>query len=137
MAAMTIGKLATAAGVGVETVRYYERRGLIAQPDRPGAGMPGAGVRRYDTGALARLRFIRSAQGAGFTLAEIAELLALDAVDDRARARSLALARVKALDAEIARLREARDALAGLARDCASGTGDRCPILDTFERRAS
>ena len=124
----TIGGLAKAAGVGVETVRYYQRRGLLPEPARP----PGE-VRRYGEQDVRRLRFIRSAQAAGFTLNEIGELLALDAADDRARARALAQARVAALDARIAELQEARDALAGLATACASKRGGPCPILNAFE----
>ena len=128
---MTIARLAAAAGVGVETVRYYQRRGLIVQPPR-GSG-PGAPVRRYDVDTLRRLRFIRSAQAAGFTLTEIAELLELDATGDRARARTLAQMRIAALDTRIAELQAARDALSGLAHDCASGSAGACPILAAFE----
>lgn len=124
----TIGGLARAAGVGVETVRYYQRRGLLPEPARP-AGE----VRRYGDDDLRRLRFIRSAQAAGFTLAEIGELLDLSASADRARARELAQARVAALNAKIADLLEARDALAGLAADCASAGSGPCPILTAFE----
>jgi len=124
----TIGGLAKAAGVGVETVRYYQRRGLLPEPPRP----PGE-VRRYGDEDVRRLRFIRSAQAAGFTLAEIKELLDLDASDDRARARELAEARVAAIDEKIAELREARDALAGLATACASKRGGPCPILTAFD----
>jgi MerR family mercuric resistance operon transcriptional regulator len=125
----TIGGLAKAAGVGVETVRYYQRRGLLPEPARP----PGE-IRRYGEDALKRLRFIRSAQAAGFTLAEIKELIDLDAADDRPRARALAQARVAALDAKIAELRQAREALAGLASACATKRGGACPILTAFER---
>jgi MerR family mercuric resistance operon transcriptional regulator len=125
----TIGGLAKAAGVGVETVRYYQRRGLLPEPARP----PGE-VRRYGEEDLKRLRFIRAAQAAGFTLNEIGELIALDASDDRARARELARARVAAIDERIAELQEARDALAGLATACASKRGGPCPILSAFER---
>ena len=125
----TIGGLAKAAGVGVETVRYYQRRGLLSEPARP----PGE-VRRYGEEDVRRLRFIRSAQTAGFTLNEIAELLALDAADDRARARELAQTRIAALDAKIEELREAREALAGLASACANKPGGPCPILRAFER---
>ena len=124
----TIGALAKAAGVGVETVRYYQRRGLLPEPPRP----PGE-VRRYGEAELKRLKFIRSAQAAGFTLNEIGELLALDAADDRARARELARTRVAALDAKIEELREARDALADLATACANKRGGPCPILSAFE----
>ena len=123
----TIGGLAKAAGVGVETVRYYQRRGLLPEPARP----PGE-VRRYGDRDVKRLRFIRSAQTAGFTLNEIKELLDLDASDDRARARELARARVAALDEKIEQLRQAREALAGLATACASKRGWACPILTRF-----
>jgi len=123
-----IGGLAKAAGVGVETVRYYQRRGLLPEPARP----PGE-VRRYGEEDAKRLRFIRSAQAAGFTLNEIKELLDLDASDDRARARELARARVAAIDEKIAQLSRARDALAGLATACASKRGGPCPILKAFD----
>ena len=124
----TIGALAKAGGVGVETVRYYQRRGLLPEPPRP----PGE-VRRYGEQDVKRLKFIRSAQAAGFTLSEIAELIALDASDDRARARELAEARVAAIGDRIEELRQARDALSALARDCASKRGGPCPILTAFE----
>ena len=125
----TIGGLARAAGVGVETVRYYQRRGLLPEPARP----PGE-VRRYGDEDLKRLRFIRSAQAAGFTLNEIGELLALDAADDRKRARALAGARIAAIDSKIEELGRARDALAELATACAKKPGGPCPILSAFDR---
>jgi MerR family transcriptional regulator, mercuric resistance operon regulatory protein len=125
----TIGALAKAAGVGVETVRYYQRRGLLAEPAKPQGE-----IRRYGDDYLRRLKFIRSAQAAGFTLAEIAELLDLSASDDRARARELAQARVSALDAKILELREAREALSGLATACKNQRGGSCPILTAFDR---
>lgn len=114
--------------MGVETVRYYQRRGLLPEPPRP-AGE----VRRYSAEDIRRLRFIRSAQAAGFTLEEIKELLDLDASDDRVRAREMARARVAALDEKIEQLKEARDALAGLATACANKRGGPCPILDAFD----
>ena len=79
MADLTIGRLAEAAGVGVETVRFYQRKGLLETPTRE------SGIRRYGSEDLRRLRFIRQAQAAGFTLEEIRELIALDAGHDRAR----------------------------------------------------
>jgi len=124
----TIGGLAKSAGVGVETVRYYQRRGLLPEPARP----PGE-VRRYGEADVRRLKFIRSAQAAGFTLNEIKELIDLDASDDRARARELAQSRVAAIDDKIAELKEARDALAGLATACANKRGGPCPILKAFD----
>jgi MerR family mercuric resistance operon transcriptional regulator len=124
----TIGGLAKAAGVGVETVRYYQRRGLLPKPARP----PGE-VRRYGDEDVRRLRFIRSAQAAGFTLNEIRELLDLSACDDRVRARQLARDRVAALDERIEELRRAREALASLASICAKNRGGPCPILSAFD----
>jgi len=125
----TIGALAKAAGVGVETVRYYQRRGLLSEPARPQGE-----VRRYGDDDVRRLKFIRSAQAAGFTLAEIGQLLELSAADDRARARELAKARVQALDEKIAELQEAREALSGLAAACSKQRGGACPILSALER---
>lgn len=130
---MTIGGLAAAGGVGVETIRYYQRRGLLKQPQRAGALGPGSGVRRYGEEDVRKLRFIRSAQAAGFTLEEIRELLELDAGEDRSRARALATSRIGALDGKIADLQRARDALQRLARECADGSTGPCPILASFE----
>jgi MerR family mercuric resistance operon transcriptional regulator len=124
---LTIGTLAREGRVGVETVRYYQRRGLLALPRR------GDGIRRYGSEDLRRLRFIRTAQAAGFTLEQVGELLALDATEDRAKARTLARARIVALDAKITELQTARDALKRLARECASSTGP-CPIIAAFEQ---
>lgn len=124
---LTIGKLAAAGGVGVETIRFYQRRGLLEQPTRE------SGIRRYGSDDLRRLRFIKQAQAAGFTLEEIKELLNLDASEDRARARELAGERIAALDAKIAELQRARDALKRLARECGSGSAGPCPILTAFE----
>jgi MerR family mercuric resistance operon transcriptional regulator len=133
MKTTTIAGLAQAGGVGVETVRYYQRRGLLDQPARPDGGGSAGGVRRYGEADVRRLRFIRAAQAAGFTLEQIAELLALDAGDDHARARGLALERIAALDAKIAELETARDALKRLARTCGETTSGPCPILSAFE----
>ena len=120
---MTIARLGEAAGVGVETVRYYQRRGLLPTPARAG------GVRRYGPEDVRRLRFVRRAQGAGFTLEEIGELLALDRTDDRARVRQLATERIAALDARMAELEQARTALERLRATCATGKKGPCPIL--------
>lgn len=130
---MTIAGLAKAGGVGVETVRYYQRRGLLDTPERSGGTGLGGGIRRYGEEDARRLRFIRAAQAAGFTLDEVGELLRLDASEDRARARALAEARVAALDTRIADLTAARDALQRLARDCGSRGAGPCPIIKAFE----
>ncbi len=129
----TIGKLATAGGVGVETVRYYQRRGLMGTPVRSGGDGWGGGVRRYDADDLRRLKFIRSAQASGFTLDEISELLALEASDDRVRVRTLARQRIEVLDQKIAQMTETRAALARLADQCAASDKGPCPILAAFE----
>ncbi|MBX3482285.1 MerR family DNA-binding protein [Phenylobacterium sp.] len=133
MAELTIGALARSAGVGVETVRYYQRSGLMPEPPRPPGPGSAGGVRRYGPEAARRLRFIRSAQAAGFRLDEIRELLALDATRERHRARDLAQRRIAALDAKIAELTAARTALSRLAAACASGGDGPCPILAAFE----
>lgn len=127
MSELTISGLARAGGVGVETVRYYQRRGLLETPPA------GDGVRRYGPEQARRLRFIRSAQGAGFTLEQIGELLSLDAGHDRARAHALAGARLVELDARIAELEAARAALNRLATACSDGGRGPCPILAAFE----
>lgn len=124
---LTIGKLAAAGGVGVETIRYYQRRGLLETPTRDRE------VRRYGSDDVRRLRFIKQAQAAGFTLEEIKELLDLDASEDRSRARELAGMRVKALEEKITELQRARNALERLARECGSGQSGPCPILTSFE----
>lgn len=126
---MTIAGLAREGGVGVETVRFYQRRGLLDTPEPPGSG----GVRRYRADDVRRLRFIRSAQEAGFTLEEIGELLTLDATDDRPRARELAAQRLSALDRKIAELEAARACLQRLASACGSATPGPCPIIAAFD----
>jgi MerR family mercuric resistance operon transcriptional regulator len=129
---MTIARLAEAGGVGVETVRYYQRRDLLGTPTRPDGSGSGGGVRRYGADDLRRLRFIRSAQAAGFTLEQIGELLALDAGNDRARVRELAETRIAALGLKIAELEAARTSLRTLARACAATNAGACPILESF-----
>lgn len=125
---LTIGALAERGGVGVETIRFYQRRGLMDQPARPLGG-----TRRYDAAALSRLRFIRTAQAAGFALDDIAELLRLDATADRARARAIARDRLASLDARIAELEAARAWLRRLEAECGAGSAGPCPILSAFE----
>jgi len=124
---LTIGKLAAAAHVGVETVRFYQRRGLLATPRRID------GIRRYGKADLSRLRFIRQAQTAGFTLEEIRQLLALDAGEDRAAAREMATRRLAELDARLEDLQRAKASLQKLVSECAVGRTGPCPILKSFE----
>jgi MerR family mercuric resistance operon transcriptional regulator len=124
---LTIGQLAGCGGVGVETIRFYQRKSLLPTPTRD------VGIRRYGSEDVRRLRFIRQAQAAGFTLEEIRELLELNAGSDRSRARELATSRVEALDKRIAELKTAREALQRLADECGRGEIGPCPILSSFE----
>ena len=124
---LSIGKFAAAGGVGVETVRYYQRKGLLETPK------PSGGIRRYAEEDLRRLRFIRKAQAAGFTLQEIKELIKLEVSQDRPKVRALASARTDALNIKIKELEKARNALKKLARECAHGDSGPCPILEAFE----
>lgn len=112
-AGLTISQFAATAGVGVETVRFYQRQGLLDKPEANG------GIRRYGDEAIRRLRFIRRAQEAGFTLSEIGELLSLDSGIDHQRARELANKRISELDSRIVEMQRARDSLEKLAGQCA------------------
>lgn len=128
---MTIGQLARQAGVGVQTVRYYERRGLL-----PAAPRRASGYREFDAAALDRLRFIRRAQELGFTLAEIAELLELrlDPRTTAADVKASAGRKIGEVERKIHDLERIRDALAHLAGKCRGGrgpTGD-CPLLEAL-----
>lgn len=122
---LTIARVAAAAGVGVETIRYYERRKLLAQPaQRAGA------YRRYDATHVARVRFIRRAQALGFTLDEIASLLVLEDGTDRRSVRRIAAERLAEIRARIADLRRMERALTHLLHECESDTrSPRCPII--------
>jgi MerR family mercuric resistance operon transcriptional regulator len=121
----TIGQLATAAAVGVETIRYYQRRKLIREPARPLRG-----TRRYTDADAERLRFITRAQVMGFALNEIKTLL-----DPRARglcstARDLAVAKLEFVDVRIRELGELRKELAALVAECNANRDDSaCPIV--------
>lgn len=118
---LTIGKLAAAAGVNVETVRYYERRGLIAQPVSNG------GYRRYGAEHIERLAFVRRAQGMGFSLDEIGELMQLNDMSDHLQARRLAEAKITTISERIAHLQQMQHALQHLVKTCKPG--QPCPII--------
>lgn len=126
--ALTIGALAAAAEVGVETVRYYQRRGLLPVP--PSA----TGYRRYGAEVLARLRFIRRAQALGFTLEEIGELLKLQDGTDRRSVRRIAQARLAQLTERIGDMQKMARALEHLIHECEhSSRAPRCPIIASIE----
>jgi MerR family transcriptional regulator, copper efflux regulator len=124
---LTIGKLATAADVGVDTVRYYERIGLMPSPARSMGG-----YRLYGRDDLERLRFIRSAQQLGFSLSEIERLLTWIAEDgDRACVRQLASQRLTEIDRQLADLKAHRDTLTNLIDACPGhGPLADCPIIE-------
>jgi len=126
---MTIGRLAAAAGVNVETVRYYQRRGLMPEP-----GKPQSGVRTYGSPALARLLFIRRAQPLGFSLDEIKELLELQG--GGACSRTLQLTEAKLIDIRLrlAELRRLESELLKLVGDCQRApSAASCPTLDFLD----
>jgi MerR family transcriptional regulator, copper efflux regulator len=125
---LTVGKLARAARVGVETIRFYERRGLV----EPATRLP-SGYRIYSETAVSRIGFIRKAQRLGFTLNEIGELMDLEA-DAKANCgvvRTRALDKIAAVEQKISDLVRMKEALEGLARSC---DGNRlmkdCPLMD-------
>jgi MerR family copper efflux transcriptional regulator len=124
---VTIGKLASAAGVGVETVRFYQRQGLMPQPPRSGGGF-----RRYDEDAVERLRFIRHAQDLGFSLKEVGELLDLqdDPTRTRLEVRQIIDHKLADLDLRIAELRRMQAALLAMRGTChGDGSTADCAIL--------
>lgn len=125
---MTVGRLAHVAGVNIETIRYYQRRGLLATPRKPVSG-----VRRYSPEILARLRFIRRAQELGFTLREIAELLKLGDSSCK-ETRAIAELRLTDIEARIRDLQSMRDTLGKLIRTCRAGNRPSCPIIASLER---
>ena len=125
---LPIGRLAAKAGVNVETIRYYQRRGLLSEPAKPLNGH-----RRYPADCAKRVRFIKRAQVLGFTLEEINGLLRLDAAHACAETRDLAARKLHIIEQKLADLAAMREALAKLMRQCDSldGTG-ACPIIDAL-----
>lgn len=125
MPLMGIGAIAKQAGVGVDTVRYYERAGLLDPKQRLNSG-----YRRYSDAEVARLRFIRRAQALGFSLKEIQELLALSTRRDVARVKRTAESKLQVIEARIAEMQRIRDGLAKLVAACPGhGRAAQCPIL--------
>lgn len=126
---LTIGALAKSAGVGVETIRYYQRRGLLPEPTRQYGS-----IRRYGRGDAARLRFIRRAQELGFTLDEIGELLKLQDGGARPAIRRIAKARLAQVESRIADLQGMRRVLRHVIHECEHSLGaPRCPIIDAID----
>ena len=125
MGELTIGSLADEAGVNVETIRYYQRRGLMPEPDKPAHG-----YRRYDATTVKRVRFIKRAQALGFTLEEIGGLLELDEAHACAETRELAAHKLGAIETKLADLVAMRKALTALVCQCDAGAMQgNCPII--------
>jgi MerR family mercuric resistance operon transcriptional regulator len=127
---LTIGAFASAAGVNVETIRFYQRKGLLPEPDKPYGS-----IRRYGEADVTRVRFVKSAQRLGFSLDEVTELLKLEdgAHCDEAREqaeRKLADVRIKLAD-----LRRIERVLAELVERCCAATGQvRCPLIEALQQ---
>ena len=122
--AFTIAKLADAAGVGVETVRYYQKRGLLGEPRRPGGGF-----HEYTPADVQRLQFIRRAQELGFSLDDVAELVSLSSEPDKQRVREITQRRSTEIRQRMDQLDAMASALDGLASCCERSSGDSCPII--------
>lgn len=132
MRTFTIGQVAREAGVSVETVRFYEREGLLEEPERQQSG-----YRQFPSEAIDRLRFIKQAQRLGFTLRDVRELLALklDPQATRSEVRNRAVAKIADIDQRIAELQRMKQALAPLVKACdGRGMLEGCPILAAIER---
>jgi MerR family transcriptional regulator, mercuric resistance operon regulatory protein len=126
---LTIGRVAAAAGVKVETIRYYQRRGLLEEPKKPLGG-----YRNYPTEMVKRIRFIKRAQALGFTLEDVAGLLQLNNTDACAQTRDLGAQKLALIEQKLSALAAMRDALSKLVGQCdkqlKSGT---CPIIEVLQ----
>lgn len=128
---MRIGAVAARAGVNIQTLRYYERRGLLEAPERTAAG-----YREYPSETVQLIRFVKRAQDLGFTLAEIEELIALRDASGRRRGdvRALAEAKMRDIDQKLAQLQAMRSALYTLIDSCVCGKErPTCPILEALD----
>ncbi len=133
MTQMTIGEAAQRAGVGVETIRFYERRKLIIQPPKPAGG----GYRSYPEETIDRIRFVRQAQELGFSLKEIMDLLSLraDPQADSADVRTRALSKLEEVERKIGQLTHMRTALETVIAACpGQGAVECCLILEAMSR---
>lgn len=128
----SIGQVAKAADVHVETVRFYERQGLIQQPEKPYLG-----IRRYPPDIVARIRFIKHGQSLGFTLQEVRELLALrpDSPDTCATVQHRAEVKLRTVREKLMALQTMESVLEQLIRSCGQGDTVRhaCPILQVMD----
>ena len=127
-AKLTIGHIAHAAGVNVETVRYYQRRGLVSLPPKRTRGF-----RYYTVDTASRVRFIKRAQALGMSLKEVQRLLRLDAKGACKETRSLAVAKLALVESKLLDLARLRDVLRGLVAACDQPHGMSCPIIEQLE----
>ena len=127
---MRIGAAAEQAGVNVQTLRYYERRGLLPRPPRRDSG-----YREFPDEAVRIVRFIKRAQDLGFSLDEVEELIRLrhDKRRDRARVRAIAEQRVRQIDRKLAELQAMKKALVHLVHCCRDGSTLECPIIEALD----
>lgn len=133
MKLMTIGQIAIRSGVGIETVRFYEREGLLAKPERTQSG-----YRQFDEEVISRLMFIQRAKELGFTLNEIKELLSLRIEPGTCckNVRAKAESKIADVEGKIRTLQRMKKALVRLTQECCEkGGGSECPILDALEGR--
>jgi MerR family mercuric resistance operon transcriptional regulator len=129
MQTTTISGLARAAGVNVETIRFYQRRGLLAEPDKPLGG-----IRRYSETEIARVLFIKAAQRIGFTLDEVAQLLQLDDGTRCSDARAIAERKLADVRQRLQDLQRIETALAQLVNRCAASRGKMsCPLIAALQ----
>lgn len=128
---MTIGRAANAAGVNVDTIRYYQRRGLVEEPE-----LPLGGQRKYGEDTIRRVRFIKRAQALGFSLDEVGNLLQLEDGDNCSRTKAIAQRKLKIIEERIADLSRMRESLGGLVAQCSAGKRPRaCPIIASLLER--
>ena len=132
MPKLTIGRVAAAAGVNVETIRYYHRRGLLKEPAKPLSG-----YRDYPSEVLQRIRFIKRAQALGFTLKDVVGLVQLDEIDACAKTRTLAAQKLALIEQKLTQLGTIRGALMKLIRQCDKNLkSGACPIIEILERNS-
>lgn len=126
---LTIGALANMAGVNVETIRFYQRKGLLREPERPYGS-----IRHYTDADLGRVRFIKASQRLGFSLDEVGELLKLEDGTHCEEARDLAAHKLENVRAKLADLRRIETALSQLVARCGSARGAvKCPLISSLQ----
>ena len=125
-----LGALAQAARVNIETVRFYQRKGLVGEPNKPYGS-----IRRYGTDDLSRIRFIKSAQSLGFSLDEVAQLLKLEDGTHCVEAKEIAEQKLVNVRSKLADLKSIEKVLSGLVKKCDISRGSVCcPLIDSIQQ---